>query len=59
VREAVKMTVTEIKHERTKQRLAEEKPLLDALLAWVNSVSAAPKSALGKALHYLEEQWPY
>ncbi len=45
--------------ERTKQRLAEEKPLLDALLAWANSVSAAPKSALGKALHYLEEQWPY
>ncbi len=45
--------------ERTKQRLAEEKPLLDALLAWANSISAAPKSALGKALHYLKEQWPY
>jgi len=45
--------------ERTKQRLKEEKPILDALLAWANSVSAAPKSALGKALHYLKEQWPY
>ena len=45
--------------ERTKQRLKEEKPILDALLAWANSVSAAPKSALGKALYYLKEQWPY
>lgn len=45
--------------ERTKQRLKEGKPILDALLAWANSVSAAPKSALGKALHYLKEQWPY
>ena len=44
--------------ERTKQRLKEEKPILDALLAWTDSVSAAPKSALGKALHYLREQWP-
>ena len=42
-----------------KQRLKEEKPILDALLAWTDSVSAAPKSVLGKALHYLKEQWPY
>ena len=45
--------------DRTKHRLKEEKPILDALLAWANSVPAAPKSALGKALHYLQEQWPY
>lgn len=45
--------------ERRKQRLKEEKPILDELLAWADSVSAAPKSALGKALHYLKEQWPY
>lgn len=44
---------------RTKPRLNEEKPILDVLLAWAYSVSAAPKSALGKALHYLKEQWPY
>ena len=44
---------------RTKQRLKEEKPILNALLAWADSVSAVPKSALGKALHYLKEQWPY
>ena len=45
--------------ERTKQRPKEEKPILDALLVWADSVSAAPKSTLGKALHYLKEQWPY
>ena len=45
--------------ERTKQRLKEEKPILDALLVWADSVSAAPKSVLGKALRYLKEQWPY
>ena len=30
-------------------------------MAWANESSAktAPKSALGKALHYLQEQWPY
>ena len=45
--------------ERTKQRLKEETPILDALFAWADSISAAPKSALGKALHYLKEQRPY
>ena len=45
--------------ERTKQRLKEEKPILDALLAWADSIPAAPKSALGKALHYLKQQRPY
>ncbi|WP_300986602.1 hypothetical protein [Flavonifractor sp. An112] len=30
-------------------------------MVWANESSAktAPKSALGKALHYLGEQWPY
>ena len=47
--------------ERYNKRLELEKPVLDALLAWANEASAktAPKSALGKALHYLREQWPY
>ena len=47
--------------ERKNQRLKEEQPILDALLAWADSISGsvAPKSALGKALHYLREQWPY
>ena len=47
--------------ERYAKRLEQEKPVLDALLAWANAASgkAAPKSALGRALHYLLEQWPY
>jgi transposase len=47
--------------ERYDKRLEQEKPVLDALLAWANATSGkvAPKSALGKALHYLLEQWPY
>ena len=45
--------------ERYQQRLEQEKPVLDAMLAWANSRTAAPKSALGKALTYLKEQWPY
>ena len=47
--------------ERHKKRLEQEKPVLDALLSWANEVQArtAPKSALGKAVHYLREQWPH
>ena len=43
------------------KRLEQAKPVLDALLAWANDLipRTAPKSALGKALHYLKEQWPY
>ena len=29
------------------------------MFAWANSRNIAPKSAQGKALHYLKEQWPY
>lgn len=47
--------------ERYKKRLEQENPVLDALLVWANALvtKTAPKSALGKALHYLLEQWPY
>ena len=39
---------------------ARSKPVMDALLTWAETKSAAvPKSALGKALYYLREQWPY
>ena len=50
-----------IPEERYTKRLELEKPVLDALLAWANETApkTAPKSALGKALHYLLEQWPY
>ena len=47
--------------ERYEKRLEQEKPVLDALLSWANEMQArtTPKSALGKAIHYLLEQWPY
>ena len=45
--------------ERYDQRLKQAKPVLDALLAWANARAAAPKSALGRALTYLKDQWPY
>ena len=47
--------------ERYTRRLEQEKPVLEALLVWANALKpqTAPKSALGKALHYLLEQWPY
>ena len=47
--------------ERYARRLEQAKPVLEALFAWANELKdkTAPKSALGKALHYLLEQWPY
>ena len=47
--------------ERYTRRLEQAKPVLEALFAWANELKSttAPKSALGKALHYLLEQWCY
>ena len=45
--------------ERYKQRQERARPILDTLLAWAETKKVAPKSALGKALHYLREQWPW
>ena len=47
--------------DRYEQRLKQEKPVLDAMLAWANDLygKTASRSALGKALYYLIEQWPY
>ncbi len=45
--------------ERYKERLKQAKPVLDAMLAWANTRTVAPKSALGKAFTYLKDQWPY
>lgn len=47
--------------ERYEKRLEQEKPVLDALLLWANEMQAktAPKSAMGRAIHYLLEQWTY
>ena len=43
--------------ERKKKRLEQEKPVLDAMLAWANTRNAAPKSKLGIALNYVKNQW--
>ena len=43
--------------ERQKKRQEQEKPVLDAMLAWANTRTAAPKSKLGEALTYLKNQW--
>ena len=46
--------------QRYEQRLEREKPVLDALYAWADTLkNVAPKSALGKALYYLREQKEY
>ena len=45
--------------EKYNERLKQAKPVLDAMLAWANSKTVAPKSALGKAFTYLHEQWSY
>lgn len=45
--------------ERFKQRLEQEKPVMEAMFAWAETRHAAPKSALGKALQYLKNQKPY
>ena len=52
---------TEVLVEEALKRLEQGKPVLDALLSWANEMQAktAPKSALGRAIHYLLEQWPY
>ena len=47
--------------EKRKQRQGRAKPVLDALFSWAEEKRKVtpPKSALGKALHYLKEQRPY
>ena len=49
----------ETAEKRYEQRLKQAKPVLDAMFAWANTRTAAPKSALGKAFTYLKEQWNY
>lgn len=45
--------------ERYTERLEQEKPLLDEFFVWAETLNAAPKSALGKALTYLNNQKEY
>ena len=45
--------------ERYNARLEQAKPVLDAMFAWANPGTAAPKTPLGKALTYLKNRWPH
>jgi transposase len=45
--------------DRYQRRLEQSKPVFDALSQWATSTNALPKSALGRAIHYFEEQRPY
>lgn len=40
--------------------IEKSKPVIDKLKAWLDEIrpKVAPKTTLGKALHYLEHQWP-
>ena len=42
---------------RYKNRLRREKPLLDEFRTWADTRTAAPKSKLGQAFSYLQNQW--
>ncbi|MBR6413574.1 MAG: IS66 family transposase [Oscillospiraceae bacterium] len=44
--------------ERQKKRSEQAKPVLDAILAWSKTRTAAPKSKLGIVLNYLKNQCP-
>jgi transposase len=56
--------LSQIKHDGKDQRLARRQahsaPVLDELAAWIKDMrkTALPKSEFGKALRYLERQWP-
>ena len=47
-------------HQRLARRRRDSAPLIAELKAWVESAAgdAEPKSALGKALRYIQRQWP-
>ena len=45
--------------ERTQHRLTHAKPVLDLIKAQVETINAPPKSLLGVAVTYFNNQWPY
>lgn len=56
IEKQLKSSSAQMRHEK-RQKLA--KPVLDAFSEWLAIQNAAPKSALGKAIHYLQQQWLY
>ena len=51
------MSAFHLKNDVSRQSRA--KLVLDALLSWAERSKAPPKFALGRAVCYLKEQWPY
>ena len=45
--------------ERCRKRLELEKPVLDAFWCWLEGLAVLNGSALGKAVTYARNQWPY
>lgn len=45
--------------ERYTKRHEQVQPVIDELFSWLETVNAAPKSALGKAVYYIKEQRQY
>lgn len=45
--------------ERHDKRHEQAKPVWEAYLAWLKTINALPKSALGQAVNYSLNQWPY
>lgn len=57
---AIERTLDNCTHEeRHTKRQELAKPVLDEFLSWLSSLRPAPKSGLGKAVHYALEQWNY
>ncbi len=44
--------------ERQQLRQAQSKPILDTIYAWMTKQDVNPQSLLGKAIHYLQGEWP-
>lgn len=47
------------REERLAKRKEMAEPILREMHDWVSCLRAAPKSLLGKATHYVREQWPW
>lgn len=57
IEKSLKDATTEIRHQ---QRLERSKPIIDKLRTWCDDalIKVPPKTLMGKALQYLDNQWP-
>jgi transposase len=58
VEKSLKDVTTEVRHQ---QRLERSKPIIDKLRVWCDDalIKVPPKTFMGKALQYLDNQWPW